>query len=395
MTHSRWERFVAAMQKPFPDLTHLQVWVYDDVVPAHPDSFLGGSAPRLRTLSLLGIAIPSLPKLLLSAKGLVTLTLLVIPDSGYIPPDAMVTALTVMTRLESLNLRFRSPQSPSRPDPPSQPLPPPTRLLLPALTRLTFIGVHEYLEDLLARVDAPNLNYLLTIFSMDHNFDVPQLHRLIGRAEEFKTFDRTEMFISNDSIRLILSPKTATVGHPRLLHLGISCRKLDQQLSSLTQVYSSFPLISTLEELEIWGSDSSHSNNDMESAQWLELLHPFAALKNLYLSHGIAQRVCNALRALSVKRENEVLPALRNVFVWNSGSLPVGPIQGAMEPFVAARRLSSHPMMVVDGWVGEPSPFCFKLGSNLIYFLLANLALVSFDSGTFANTIKNVKNVSS
>jgi hypothetical protein len=26
MTNSRWERFAAAMQKPFPELTHLEVW---------------------------------------------------------------------------------------------------------------------------------------------------------------------------------------------------------------------------------------------------------------------------------------------------------------------------------------------------------------------------------
>ena len=134
MTNSRWERFAAAMQKPFPELTHLEVWT-PDVVPVLPDSFLGGSAPRLRTLKLRRIPFPSIPKLLLSANGLVKLYLWDIPDSGYFSPDAMATALTVMTRLESLHLRFRSPRS--RPDPESRPLPPPTRFVLPALTKLS------------------------------------------------------------------------------------------------------------------------------------------------------------------------------------------------------------------------------------------------------------------
>jgi len=37
------------------ELRHLTIWVYDDVASPLPDSFLGGSAPRLRTLSLRGI----------------------------------------------------------------------------------------------------------------------------------------------------------------------------------------------------------------------------------------------------------------------------------------------------------------------------------------------------
>ena len=78
-----------------------------------------------------------------------------------------------------------------RPDPESRPLPSPMRFSLPALTELIFVGVYEYLEDLLAvaRINAPLLDYLRIVFFMDLNFDVPQLHQLIGHVEEFKIFD--------------------------------------------------------------------------------------------------------------------------------------------------------------------------------------------------------------
>src|SRR5712675_2884745 len=155
MTYSRWERFAAAMQKPFSELTNLGVSGYYDVVPIVPDSFLGGSAPRLRTLFLERVPFPSIPKLLLSANGLAELVLEDIPDSGYFSPDAMATALAVMARLELLYLRFRSPRS--RPNPASRLPPPPTRFVLPALTQLTFQGVYEYLEDLLTRIDPSSL----------------------------------------------------------------------------------------------------------------------------------------------------------------------------------------------------------------------------------------------
>src|SRR5712672_1199698 len=42
MTNSRWGRFAAAMQKPLPELTRLELSVDNDVVPVLPDSFLGG-----------------------------------------------------------------------------------------------------------------------------------------------------------------------------------------------------------------------------------------------------------------------------------------------------------------------------------------------------------------
>jgi len=55
----------AAMQKPFPELTHLDLGTDDGPgVPGQilPDSFLGGTAPRLRSLTFLGIPFPGLPK---------------------------------------------------------------------------------------------------------------------------------------------------------------------------------------------------------------------------------------------------------------------------------------------------------------------------------------------
>jgi len=87
----------------------------------------------------------------------------------------------------------------------------------------------------------------------------------------------------------------------------------------------------------------------MENAQCLELLDPFTSLKDLYLYQGIARRVCSAFQELSGERATEVLPALRNLFVRGFSSLELEPVQAAMMPFVAARQLSGHPM-VVDHW---------------------------------------------
>src|SRR6266852_944202 len=66
------EQVSAAMKVPFPELTdlRLRLWSDGETPPAIPDSFLGGSAPRLRIFSLSGITFPTLPKQLLFANHL-------------------------------------------------------------------------------------------------------------------------------------------------------------------------------------------------------------------------------------------------------------------------------------------------------------------------------------
>ena len=67
------EKLLAEMQVPFPELTRLILQPDEKMV--LPDSFLGGSAPRLQYLQLNGISYPGLPKLLLSATHLTDLHL--------------------------------------------------------------------------------------------------------------------------------------------------------------------------------------------------------------------------------------------------------------------------------------------------------------------------------
>ena len=128
---SQSEEVLAAMQVPFPELTDLQLSSYDETPPVIPDSFLGGSAPRLRSIDLNGIRYPGFRTLLLSATHLVELWLANTPHSGYISPEAMVALLSVLSSLKTLYLAFRS--SPSDLDLESRSPPPSKRPILPAL----------------------------------------------------------------------------------------------------------------------------------------------------------------------------------------------------------------------------------------------------------------------
>jgi hypothetical protein len=108
---SEFEKVIAAMQQPFPALTDLRLLPRDEETAlVVPDSFLGGSAPLLQSLTLIRIPFPGLPKLLLSATHLTYLDLERIPHSGYISPEAMVSCLSALTSLKCFIFSFESPR---------------------------------------------------------------------------------------------------------------------------------------------------------------------------------------------------------------------------------------------------------------------------------------------
>ena len=108
-TGRQLEQVVALMQARFPKLTSLRLISDGEMLPLIPNSFLAGSAPRLRFFTFDGIPFPGLPKFLLSATYLVNLWLTNIPHSGYISPEAMIALLPVLSSLRTLSLKFQSP----------------------------------------------------------------------------------------------------------------------------------------------------------------------------------------------------------------------------------------------------------------------------------------------
>jgi hypothetical protein len=212
---------------------------------------------------------------------------------------------------------------------------------------LLFTGVREYLEDFLARIDAPLLDYFDVIFLHQLIFDTPQLAQFINRSSRRRKDEaRNEARMTFSDSRVVVSlPEPFADG----LELGISCGQSDWQLSALAQVCnSSFPqdFILTVEDLYILenGSSQPRWQEDMEDSQWLELLHPFSGVKNLFLSQEFAPRIAPALQELVGERAIEVLPALQSIFL--EGLPPSGVAPEAIQQFVTARRLSSHPIAV-------------------------------------------------
>ena len=348
-----WEIFEPLMHQPFPVLKRLWLQPHaSGIMNGVSLSFLGGSAPCLRDLTLVRVSFPALPELLLSATNLVNITYAIVSRSGYISPQAMVTGLSALTRLESLSLTFRSPGDlPARA---IQITPPDTRTLLPSLTDLRSNSSSEYIEDFVAQIDTPLLESVqITLFNQEV-LEVSELSKFLCRADKLSLPNQAEVLLTSDSISITLSPKLLLgKTDTETLMLNLRCDESALRLSYLAQFYASFlPTLSPFESLHIDVSKYRTWRDviDNPDPRWMELLRLFNTVKDLLLSKTVAHHVAQALRGLQVEQVTEVLPALEGVYI--SELEPSGPVWEAISEFADARQLSGHPVSIYD-WKGE------------------------------------------
>jgi len=359
LTDSELEKVRTAMQVPFPELTALTLndskhrRLLTETGPVTPDSFLGGSVPRLQLLAFDGTPFPGLQKLLLSATHLVEIHWN-LPFYPYISPEETVTFLSALTSLERLSLGFEFESSQFGPYAP----PPPTRSVLPTLMAFSFKGDNKYLEDLLARIDAPRLHRLWIEFFYDilHDFyfDTPQLIQFIGRTLTFKLPNEAHVAFNSGGAWFKLQSQAPNL---EIVNVDVSCREPNRHPSALTRIRTSFsPLFSAAESLYIYENLDSTSKyldwrDGIENTEWLEFLFPFTAVKNLYLSKQIGPRIALALQQITEGRMTAVLPTLQNLFL--EGFQPSESVQEGIGRFISSRQLTNHPI-TISSWDKKP-----------------------------------------
>ena len=312
--------------------------------------FLGRSAPCLQKIVLINIPFPALPVLLLSTSHLVRIKLSDIPQTGYIPPEAMVVALTMLTMLEDLTIGFQSPAS--RPD--QMCLPPITWTVLPALTFFNFYGVREYLEDFVVRINAPRLHMIWTIyFNQFVDFEIPQLWQFINCSEDLHQPRCFLVNFRNEFVSFSARP-TTTHWHilkseyieriSRQIDVYTQCKGIDWQVSHLALALNQISgptVLSNILHFAIHSDSISPDTEDVDDIEWLQLLCPFSSVQTLFVSKEFAGHVSRSLKNTAATMANEVLPALDML------CLEGQPMTFAHK-FVAARWESGHPVTTVN-----------------------------------------------
>ena len=338
---------LAEINEPFLALTSLTLFSYQqENVPVLPDSFLGGSAPLLRSLSMACVPYPSVGNLLSSATNLVTLYLWSIPHSGYISPEMIVPCLSMLTKLESLLLGFQHPRSLAHRA--SRHPPPLTHVVFPSLTDFNFRGNIEYLEDILSQIETPMLNQ--STFGLFNQLasDTSQLGHFIRRTETLKTIHTARVQFSSWAVVVkLFGREEIAIGDREALQLYILCKPLDWQLSAIAQVLGSFlSSLPTLESLDIEGIHKVWQD-EIEVIQWRDFFHPFTSVKNMTLaSENSVELVVPALQELARERAIEVLPALQDLCLPMNGWKPSGLIKDAIEQLIATQPLHGHPVTI-------------------------------------------------
>ena len=365
---------IEVIHEPVQALKSIRVTINNATAPPIliRNSLLGGSAPHLREIKLDGIAFPfpAVRQVLSSTNNLVELHLSNIPNDAYFSPDDLITTLSTLVHLKSLTVGFHSPAS--RPPPSlsiTHRLGSPTKrtTTLSSLTLLEFHGASEYLEELVGQIHLPSLRKISIKFFNQILFEIPQFCRFLPRlnALGLGSGSPTWIFVTHSaesvSVTFVQEGKPSNEN----CSLGTSCRRLDWQLSFVTQITSQLSpfifLSSNVHSLSIkkaYNSEMPPSaaavgdeqqpqpQQDVESdlaQQWLDLFRPFRHLTQV---HVWEKRLVPAIvHALVTAAAGAVLPELSSLHL--SGYRKSPSVAKAAEEFVAARKLAGRTVRLI------------------------------------------------
>jgi hypothetical protein len=345
-------KVATTLRKSFPMLTKLDLTCDGSVFPVTSKRFLGGSnTPRLQHLCLEYISLPQSPSPFSSARNLVSLRLQKMPANGYISPDAMVRSLAVLTGLKTLSISFHhsissSDQWGGRPDPQM-------RAILPALTHFNYEGCSNYLEDFLARIDTPQVDFVMIEYFM-HQTQASQLSRFIERTENLKIdqFTRAQVYFHDGALLFGFSRSQEWWGEVHLLLKISGEASLEAQVQDVALVIDQLSAtISKVDDLFAHGDNVYHlSGTDL--TEWLPLFDRLPAVETLRLSGEVAVYITSALEDTPEEMVADVFPALRLIRVTECEDMEEDEAYwieqvDSMEQFLSFRQLSGCPVTVI------------------------------------------------
>ena len=324
-----------AVERPFMELEDLVLLSQDSVPLTLPSSFRWGS--RLRRLHLTRITFPAHLPLLYSSRNLVDLKLHEALNPWYFPIEELTDALSRMAQLQSLSLQF-----PSTSDYVSLPPPPDRRVVLPALTRLDFQGIAEYLERLVHRLDTPRLENIQVTFLDIWFHDLSRLGEFIDRIGMHQSHHQAYILSSESAISISL---TQQHGAPTCLELRLFSELLSEQLSVMSQIFLHLsPFLLSVEDLRISAARPSSQEDSLCSGRWQELITSFTGVKWLHLYGDDTTNIARALQKAN-SRHQTVLPALHKLYLPQPRPRHV-PLSGDIVAFMISRWRSGYPIGV-------------------------------------------------
>ncbi|KAI0290757.1 hypothetical protein BC826DRAFT_1025032, partial [Russula brevipes] len=312
------EKSAAWEEDSFSELEYLQLTSAFDIQTVLPRTFLGRSTGRLRYIELRNILFPGFPRLLLSSRDLISLSLgpFFVVDTGFPSPGLLSATLSSVPRLQCLSLQ------PDPEMPPTEP-PPHDLIVLSALIHFHLDGSRGYLEDLVSRIDAPILETLDVSLEHGYVFDIPQLSQFIHRTRWMSSLPKlTAVRSSVYSFTIehhFRKPSPSEDETWLKLHCPTTAHSRQGPRSPMLYICRQLsPLMSSVEEL-VAGVQFSRDSANL--ASFLQFLARLGCVQHFTLYGPLAQgAMIGILYALEQQSTGEaaqelLLPALRFLHV--------------------------------------------------------------------------------
>jgi len=336
---SQLQKVFREMKRPFPALERLEIrHSHTEEYLSLPQTFLRGSAPRLRRLKMWTVRLKSISQLLSSTTAIVELSLKIDTVFGPSPTASLVAYLQAMPCLRWLTLRLPIGISPTR-----IPASPETGGKIVPLSKLTFFyfyGHRVFLDGLLSGLAAPSLQTFDIEFR--DSFISPTRH-----TSRFVTDINSEphafrvIYSNCRSFSLSLLAHSERIDDPEP-HFNFYSQDVMQISNALS------PKLAMVEELFL----ISYSGSSPPETLWHSFLELFRSVKVLRLQHKVMFDIAHSLQQ-DQGESAPVLPSLEEIVLctgsWLTGSAAEDERRSAMEafePFIAALQKAGRPAKI-------------------------------------------------
>ncbi|KAI9446104.1 hypothetical protein H4582DRAFT_1903493 [Lactarius indigo] len=340
-------KLLKALSHPFPRLESLEICppnkTYScchDHELVLPDTFLSGSAPCLRQLTLREVVPRCLSPLLSSTTGLAELTLTLRVAYPALPEASLIANLQRMSHLRRLELNLDYWPNTRYPEPPEPPASAGDAVPLSQLTHLIFTGHILYLQPLVLGLAAPSLQHLdATLCGRSHGFPIPHLCKFIRDTEcQFTavrlTLRYSKLMFCAGTVSQSVDDQPFRIIIPKRVPLEELGRELSRPLS-------------TVEELIItWDNEPWITEGCLQADQWRGFCYHVPQVKTVRIPARVALDVAHSFMQDNREPVLDLLPALERVEVFSVVGMDhlFKPICDAFEPLIVARRRVGRPI---------------------------------------------------
>ena len=342
----RLQKIIPAIDEEYPVLEYLITGpsTHDNSTALMlPERF---QAPRLCHLLLKGFAAEF--RLLTTAVGLVTLTLILDHPSAYIEPNSLLQLLSFMPQLESFRIHFLFHVSDDDVERQVMQMPTMTHVIHPCLRQFMFRGVIAYMGAIAPWLTTPCLEKLEIYFNQ-LTFSVPPLLQFMETTENFR-FDSAKLEFDFSKGQIFVGMYLREDAETFALSMFVQYSHLDWQVSFLAHIFNSLSQILSAVvhitfEHKLPGR-SSEGHIDVDRSEWRRLLRPFNNVKTLRVNGGLVKELSHCLRLDEGENPLELLPKLQELTYW----VPIfggGHARDGFTSFADARQNAGCPVTLI------------------------------------------------